>query len=202
MRNSRKTTIFALNAVAVSMALSVVPDHALAGDAPFIGEILRVPYTFCPNETLEANGQLLPIDDYSALFALLGTRFGGDGQFTFALPDLRGRAPIGTSQTVALGNQLGQESVTLTTSQMASHSHTVNASNADGDLPGPGGKILAAAPPGGTGAETIYSDQPSTVTMSPSMISQAGNNLPFSVVDPYVVIRYCVATVGIFPSRS
>ena len=85
---------------------------------------------------------------------------------------------------------------------MPSHSHAVNANNLDGDKPGPGGKILAAAPPGGTGSETIYSTENPTVTMSPQMIANTGGGQAFSTQDPYLVLRYCIATEGLFPSRN
>lgn len=202
MTHSPKATVLALNAFALSLAISVVPERAAAGDLPFIGEILRVPYTFCPNGTFDANGQLLPISNYTPLFALIGTTYGGDGQVSFALPNLQGRAPIGTNASVVfLGQAGGQEQVTLNASQMAAHSHTVNATNTDGNLAGPGNKVLAAAPAGGVGQETIYSDQPANVTMSPSMISSAGSGQAFPTLDPYVVIRYCIVYEGLFPSR-
>ncbi|RGP35971.1 phage tail protein [Pseudotabrizicola alkalilacus] len=202
MTHSPKATVLALNAIALSLVISAVPQRAAAGDLPFIGEILRVPYNFCPTGTFDANGQLVSINNYIALYALIGTTYGGDGQVSFAVPDLRGRAPIGTSNSVVfLGQKSGQEQVTLNASQMAAHSHTVNATNADGNLPGPGNKLLAAAPPGGVGQETIYSDQPATVTMSPTMISPTGGGQAFPTLDPYVVIRYCIVYQGLFPSR-
>jgi microcystin-dependent protein len=92
--------------------------------------------------------------------------------------------------------------VTLTSNQLASHSHAVNATNSDGNFPGPGSKILAAAPDGGTGQETIYSDQPANVQMSAQMIVPSGGNQPVNVQDPTQVIRYCIALQGIFPPRS
>ncbi|MDR7127300.1 tail fiber protein [Pseudotabrizicola sp. 4114] len=202
MTHTPKVTVLALPAIALSLALSAVPERAAAGDLPFIGEILRVPYNFCPEGTFDTNGQLVSIAQYTALFALIGTTYGGDGQVTFALPNLQGRAPIGADGTnVFLGQSSGQETVALNATQMAAHSHTVNATNADGNLPGPGNKLLAAAPAGGVGQETIYSDQPANITMSPSMISPTGNGQAFPVLDPYVVMRHCIAYEGLFPSR-
>ena len=202
MTHSAKTTAAGAT-IALLLAIAATPDPAAAGDMPFMGEVIRVPFNFCPVGTLEANGQLLPIDDYSALFALLGTTYGGDGQTSFALPDLRSRAPLGADGTsFPLGQKNGQEQVTLTLGQMAPHSHDVRATKSDGDKPGPSNRLLGAAPSGGVGQETIYSDQPPTNTMSLFMISTTGLSQSFSVLDPFVTIRYCVATDGIFPSRS
>lgn len=190
----------------LSSALAIAPS-ASAGNDVFLGEIILVGYTFCPRGYASAEGQLLAISQYSALFSLYGTTYGGDGRTTFALPDLRGRVPMGLGNGPGLSSrQLGQkggaENRSLTTSQLPSHSHAVNATNEDGDRPGPGGKLLAAAPPGGAGTETIYSDQPATKQMSASMIGNTGGGQPVDTQDPYTVMRYCVATQGIFPSRS
>ncbi len=102
----------------------------------------------------------------------------------------------------ALGAKGGVESVVLNQSQLAIHNHAVNATNSDGNFPGPGGKILGAAPDGGVGAETIYSDQGATVQMSAQMISPTGGSTPVSVLDPSQVVRYCVALFGVYPPRN
>lgn len=100
------------------------------------------------------------------------------------------------------GQMVGAEAVTLSVNQLPSHSHAVNANNLDGNLPGPGGKLLAAAPPSGVGSETIYSDKAANVTMSSAMIGASGQSLPFDVEDPTLVMRYCIAAQGIFPPRN
>lgn len=100
-----------------------------------------------------------------------------------------------------IGEQSGSENRTMTVSTMPSHSHAVNANNLDGDLAGPGGKLLAAAPTGGTGNETIYSTENPNVTMAATMIGSAGQNAPINTRDPYLVLYHCIATVGAFPSR-
>jgi microcystin-dependent protein len=92
--------------------------------------------------------------------------------------------------------------VELGINQLALHTHTVGATNSDGNFPGPGGKILAAAPAGGSGAETIYSELPPNRTMSPLMISNTGASAPVDTLDPTLAVRYCVALVGIYPSRN
>jgi len=195
-----------MSILALATTFLGVPDKAAAGPNPYIGDIMAVGENFCPRSWTEAAGQLLPISSNTALFSLLGTTYGGDGRTTFGLPDLRGRRAMGQGNGPGLtqrreGQKFGAEAHTLTAAQMPSHSHTVNANNLDGDKPGPGGKILAAAPPGGTGSETIYSDQGPSVQMSPQMIADSGGSQPLDVVDPYLVMRYCIALQGIYPSR-
>ena len=201
--NSSILPMMALFASAIA-----IPERARADSSPYLGEIAAASiYGFCPRGWASADGQLLAISQSTALFSLIGTTFGGDGRVTFALPDLRGRIPIGEGTGPGLsqhfwGEKAGHEAITLTQDQMASHSHLVNATNADGDKPGPGGKVLAAAPTGGTGTETIYSDQPANRQMSSAMISPSGSNAPVNVEDPTLVIRYCIALVGTFPPRE
>lgn len=192
--------------IGLSAVIAGMPDQALAQDR-YLGEIVYNGYNFCPRNTASAAGQLLPISQYTALFSLYGTTFGGDGRTTFGLPDMRGRVPIGQGTgaglpQVRVGERTGIEAVTLLLTNLANHKHTVNANNLDGDKPGPGNKLLAAAPPSGTGSETIYSDQPANVQMKETMLSDTGENLPVQVMDPYLVINYCVLLTGIYPSRS
>src|SRR4029453_5361926 len=122
---------------------ALAPLGARAGDSPFIGELMLTGYNFCPNGWAAANGQNLSIAQNTALFSLLGTQFGGNGVTTFALPDLRGRTPIGAGQGPGLsdrtiGEQAGVETVTLTTQQMRAHTHAANASTPAGTTPGCG----------------------------------------------------------------
>ena len=182
-------------------------DRAKAGTEPFFGDIIAVAYTYCPRGWAEANGALLPISQNTALFSLYGTTFGGDGRTTFGLPDLRGRKAMnhghGPGLSVrTMGEKLGSETQVLTAAQLPAHNHRVNANNLDGDKAGPGGKILAAAPPGGSGSETIYSQEPPNRTMASSMIAPSGSSFPVNIQDPVLALRYCVALVGIYPSRS
>ena len=208
MTHSKMKSHGALTALALGIAAFTTPHAALATSSPFIGEIAPMGITgFCPAGWSSAEGQILPITQNQALFALIGTTFGGDGRTTFGLPDLRGRLPIGQGTGPGLsprswGQVGGRETVTLTQNQMASHSHAVNATNTDGNFPGPGGKILAAAPDGGTGQETIYSDQAANVQMSTQMIAPSGGGQPVNVQDPTQVIRYCISLQGIFPPRN
>lgn len=198
----------AMTALALGIATFAAPQEAFADTEPYLGEIAPMSISgFCPVGWASTEGQILAISENEALFALIGTTFGGDGNVSFGLPDLRGRVPIGQGTGNGLsprawGQTGGQEAVTLTSNQLASHSHAVNATNSDGNFPGPGGKILAAAPDGGTGQETIYSDQPANVQMSAQMIVPSGGSQPVNVQDPTQVIRYCIALQGVFPPRS
>lgn len=191
----------------LALACVSVPGLARADSDPFVGEIWATGvYAFCPYNSLSAEGQLLPISSYQALFSLFGTTYGGDGKTTFALPDLRGRVPLGVGVGAGLsptpwGYRRGQEGVVLTEANLAPHHHGVAANNQDGNLAGPTGTLLAAAPTGGTGNETIYSDQPANRQMSAQMIAPQGQNMPAPVLDPTLAVRYCVAVEGVYPMR-
>lgn len=204
----KKANCSILPMMALFAAGIAAPERAKADSLPYVGEIAAVSiFGYCPNGWASAEGQLMAINQNQALFSLIGTTFGGDGVVTFGLPDLRGRIPIGEGTGPGLsqhtwGEKAGQEQVTLTEAQMALHSHSVNATNTDGNKAGPGGKLLAAAPSGGTGTETIYSDQPPNKQMASTMISPSGSNAPVNVQDPTLVIRYCIALNGVFPSRN
>jgi len=169
---------------------------------PFIGEIIWVGFTFCPRGWTEANGQLLDIASNTALFSLYGTTYGGDGRTTFALPDLRGRSPVHTGTGPGLsakpqGQKQGAETKTLTNSELPTHTHQLNANPGRADSVNPAGGLLAS--PGRT---RIYSDASSSTAMENASISSTGNSQAFSIRDPYLVVRACVALTGVFPSRN
>lgn len=204
MKQVKRALSSAASVVVLTTAFWAAPEHAEAQN--YMGQIIQVGENFCPRATLEAAGQLLPISSNTALFSLFGTVYGGDGRTTFGLPDLRSRSPVGQGSGPEFANypqgaRGGTETQTLTDLQLPNHSHVVRANNLDGDKPGPDGKLLAAAPAGGTGTETIYSDQPPTRTMSDQMIAPTGGNQSFSTEDPFLVNRFCVVIEGIFPSR-
>lgn len=190
------------------MALSIItPRASQAQSEPFIGQLMLVGYNFCPRGWAEADGQLLPIASNSALFALFGTIYGGDGRTTFALPDLRGRAPIHEGSGPGLqpyqsGQKGGSESFTLTEDQMPLHNHDVNATNLLADKPGPGRKLLAADQIQYFEPEAGGIPEGNKRVMDPSMISFEGSSQPVSKRSPYLVMKWCVALQGIFPSRS
>ena len=175
---------------------------------PFLGMIIIVPYNFAPRGWAFCNGQILPIAQNTALFSLLGTTFGGNGQTTFALPDLRGRVPNSSGQgpglsSYDLGQVGGVESETLTINQMPAHNHQVACLNGTPTTAKPAGNILANLsidPPPTT--QNIYANTASNNLMSPTMITNTGGSQPFSVLQPYLTLNFCIALEGIFPSRN
>jgi len=169
---------------------------------PYIGQIILVPYNFAPVGWARCDGQLLSIAQYSALFSLLGTQFGGDGQSTFALPDLRGRVPMGAGTGLGLtpttvGEIKGTETNTLSVSQMPSHSHTVNAVTSEGNQNTPTGNVLADTKL----LDKEYSNAVTNTTMNTTMIGNAGGNQPVNNLQPSITLMYIIATQGIYPQR-
>ncbi len=171
---------------------------------PFIGQIQSFGFGFSPRGWAKCDGQLLPINQYSALFSLLGTTYGGDGKTTFALPDLRGREPIGMGQGSRLANydmgqKGGQETHTLTENEMPSHQHafslSCNSTTSDSNSPQNNVPGLAAG--------NVYAAAGSPGVNMAAMASAAtGGGQPFAIQDPYLVTNYCIALVGVFPPRS
>jgi len=164
---------------------------------PFLGEIDLVAFGFAPKGWALCDGQILPINQNQALFSLLGTTFGGDGQRTFALPDLRGRRAIGSSNAHTLGQAAGEEFVTLVVSQIPAHSHTFVANSAPGNALGPGGHYWASA-----SQVNLYSTGNSLTALSPLAIGFAGGNQPHENRSPFLVLNYVIALQGIFPSQN
>jgi microcystin-dependent protein len=168
---------------------------------PFLGMIIIVPYNFAPRGWAFCSGQILPIAQNTALFSLIGTTFGGNGQTTFALPDLRGRWPNSSGQgpglsSYDLGQVGGTESGTLTINQMPTHNHLVSASAADADSGKPSGRFL------GVSSATNFLSATDGTLMAPTVITNTGGNQPFSILQPYLTLNYCIALEGIFPSRN
>jgi microcystin-dependent protein len=166
---------------------------------PFIGEIRIVGFTFPPQGWAECNGQLLPINQNTALFSLLGTTYGGDGITTFALPDLRGRVPMhqgSNGQALHIQGEIaGNETVTLSAAELPAHSHTVNASAAQYTSNRPAGKALAR---GGA-----YAGAPDgSTTLNAATIGGGGANQPHDNLQPYLTVEFIIALFGIFPSRA
>lgn len=217
----------AVSALLLLGGLGLAPS-ASAQAEPFIGQIIYVGYTFCPRGWADANGQLLPISQNAALFSLLGTTYGGDGQTTFALPDLRGRVAVhvgtgaGLSQ-VDLGEQGGAASQMLTFAQMPAHSHTASTTVNDievtsilrgaattADTTSPVGASLAmpkkdayfSGPP--TAVMAVGSVQSTVTSGSASTTVNSTNSGTTSVPvqDPYLGMRACIALQGIYPSRD
>jgi microcystin-dependent protein len=168
---------------------------------PFLGEIMLVPYNFAPRSWAFCQGQILPIAQNSALFSLLGTTYGGNGQTTFALPDLRGRCAVSQGQgpglsNYALGQVSGNENVTLSINQMPAHGHSVGSVDDDSTKITPTGNSLANISAKG------YSNAAPTSLMNQAMIKPTGNNQPFQIIQPLLALNYCIALEGVFPSRN
>ncbi len=185
---------------------------------PFIGQIQPFGFNFAPRGWALCDGQLLPISQNSALFSLLGTIYGGDGRTTVGLPDLRGRVPMHMGSGPGLtsrriGDKSGYEAVTLTTAQMPAHDHTgtadlhgkVRCNSAAGNVDSPAGNCLAKID-----RTNQYSDAGPNGDMADGTVSACGNlttataggSQAHSNMQPYLAINYCIALVGLFPSRS
>jgi microcystin-dependent protein len=181
------------------------PPAAHAQIEPFVGQIMIVPYNFAPVGFADCDGQLLSIAGNTALFSLLGTTYGGDGRSTFALPDLQGRVPIGLGQGPGLqeydmGETGGVESVTLTVSQIPSHTHGVMGSASTANTGSPTNALWA------TPRVLLYSAAVPNVAMNALALGTAGGSAgvtqPHENRKPFLVMRYIIAMRGIYPSRS
>ncbi len=166
---------------------------------PYIGEIRMFGGNFAPYGWMFCAGQLLPISEYDTLFSLIGTTYGGDGQSTFALPDLRGRLPLHFGSGYVLGETMGTEDVTLTTAQMPAHTHTFGANDANGGATSPAGAVLAR-----NASADAYSTDTSVglSALSPTAIGQAGGNQPHDNMGPYLCVTFIISLYGIYPSPT
>ncbi|MCA1748163.1 MAG: phage tail protein [Parasphingopyxis sp.] len=191
---------------AASVAIAAAAMPAQAQDRT-LGDIFLVGYTFCPRGSTEAAGQIMSISTNTALFSLYGTTYGGNGQTTFALPDLRSRSPVGQGQGPGLSNFVqgqvgGVENITLTINQMPQHNHDgrVRGSTSTPNSNSPSGNTFATFAAG----TNQYTNGPDNVTMADEevQITRTGGSQPFENRNPYLALRYCVALEGIFPSRN
>ncbi len=162
---------------------------------PFLSEIRIMSFDFAPKGWAMANGQLLPINQNQALFALLGTTFGGDGRVNFALPNFRGNVPIHVGAGHTLGEKGGSESVTINQQQMTQHVHTMQATNSNGNVLDPAGAVLAAVNNG-------YGAAANLTTLHPSSVTNVGGSQPHTNMQPYLALNFCIALQGIFPSPN
>lgn len=206
MKHIIKNKIYTLTLGSVMSLGVLVSNQAVAGPDAYLGEVTLVGFNFCPRGTIAAEGQLLPIAQNSALFSLYGTQYGGDGRTTFAMPDLRGRAPIhaGTGPGLTpytIGQRGGSESLTVGVNNMPAHNHGVQATNDFANKPGPGNKLLAADNTG-VNKYTTVDGSTSFKTMNSAMITNTGGGQAITKRSPYLAMKWCVNSVGIFPSRN
>ena len=174
---------------------------------PFVAEIRIFPFNFAPRGWAFCDGQLLPLSQNTALFSLLGTTYGGNGQSTFALPDLQGNAAMHPGQGPGLslhdlGEMGGTETVSLLESEIPSHSHAMNASQGDGTerTPSAGGtgQLLAT----GVGISQYQTAGGPTTSLNPSVVAPAGGDQPHNNMQPYVTLNFNIALQGVFPPRT
>jgi microcystin-dependent protein len=163
---------------------------------PFIGEIRMFAGNFAPAGWAFCNGALLPISENTALFNLIGTTYGGDGQTTFALPDLRGRIPVHQGAGFDVGANGGLEQVTLTTAELPSHAHAAPAQSNAGGQPSPANGVWATV-----STQTVFSSAGPTAAMNPACIGVAGGSQPHENRMPYLAMNFILSLFGIFPTQ-
>lgn len=171
----------------------------------FVGEIRIFAGNFAPNGWALCNGQLMLISQNTALFSLLGTMYGGDGRTTFALPNLMGRAPIGSGMGQGLtprsvGQSGGSASVTLLNNEIPSHTHIPNVGSSAGSNADPTGGVWTVPP--GRRPPFAYGGAENTVSMHPTAIQPAGGSQPHNNMQPYLALNFIIALEGIYPARS
>ena len=163
---------------------------------PYVGEVRMFAGNFAPAGWLFCDGQLLPISEYETLFQLIGTTYGGDGQNTFALPDLRGRIPIHTGNSHVLAETGGVETVTVTVSQMPAHNHPFLAYNAVANSPNPANNLLGLS----SQVQMFLGDSPN-INMNSGAITQTGGSQPHDNMMPFLCVSFIISLFGIFPSQ-
>ena len=177
--------------------LTIQKTSAQDASNPYLGEIMLVAFDIVPHGWHECDGSLLPINQNQALFSLLGTTYGGNGQTTFALPDLRGRVPMNSYSTIQLGQRGGEESHTLTISELPVHTHLINADSTAGTSMTPIGNYPARD----ANTQAHYASTANN-TMKPNTVNAIGGSQPHENRMPHLTIHYIIALQGIFPSRN
>jgi microcystin-dependent protein len=163
---------------------------------PFLAEIRIFGFNFAPRGYALCDGQILPINQNQSLYSLLGTTYGGDGRTSFGLPDLRGRSPVHVGNGDSLGNKGGSEGVTLSASQMPQHDHPLNSSSDPANAPSPAGKVL------GNASTQLYNDAQPLREMNPAAVASVGGGQSHNNMQPFLVMNFCIALQGLFPSRN
>lgn len=162
---------------------------------PFLSEIRIMSFNFAPKGWATCNGQLLPINQNQALFALLGTTFGGDGRVNFALPDYRGRTPIHVGNGHTLGERGGEQAHTLSIAEMSTHVHRAEATSANADAAAPNGTLLGVS-------NNLYTAAANLTALNPGTLANAGGSQGHNNLQPFLTLNFCIALQGIFPSRN
>ena len=168
---------------------------------PFVGEIRMVGFNFAPNGWATCDGQLIPIAENDTLFTLIGTTYGGDGQETFALPNLQSRIPIHAGQGSGLSNRIlgesaGTETVTLTTQQIPSHAHPAQAQSGAGNQASPANGVWASS------GQSVYGTGAGALAMKAALMSGSGGSQPHDNLMPYTTINFVISLFGVFPSQN
>jgi microcystin-dependent protein len=163
---------------------------------PYVGEIRMFAGNFAPAGWMFCEGQLLPISEYETLFNLIGTTYGGDGQSTFALPDLRGRVPIHQGNGFTLAESGGEEEITLTVSQIPMHSHALLATAAAANATDPTSHVLAKPD------KNLYRPGPAATPMATQAVTSTGGSQPHTNFQPYLCVDFIISLFGIFPSPT
>ena len=163
---------------------------------PFLAEIRIMSFVFAPKGWAQCGGQQLPIQQNSALFAMMGTTYGGNGSTTFALPDLRGRVPIHTGASHTLGERAGEQAHTVTMAELPQHMHFLNATTSAGQKTPSTTTMLAASNP-----QPVYGPSNNLVAMNPQAVANTGGSQAHLNMQPYLVLNFCIALQGIFPNQ-
>jgi len=162
---------------------------------PFLSEIRIMSFVYAPKGWALCNGQLLPINQNQALFSLLGTTFGGDGRVNFALPNLQGRTPIHVGSGHTLGENGGEQAHTLSTAELPTHTHVLNATSNTGNTPLPSGNVLADSP------SQLYAAT-ANISLAPGSVASVGGSQAHLNMQPFLTLSFCIALQGIFPSPN
>ena len=168
---------------------------------PFIAEIKIVGFNFAPRGWALCDGQILPINQNQSLFSLLGTTYGGDGRTSFALPDLRGRTPVHFGGSYTLGSKGGEETHSLSVTEMPPHRHGAQGSSDDSTSSAPADNVLASTG-GARRAITPYGDNATSVGLNPASASNTGSGAGHDNMQPFRSLNFCIALTGLFPSRN
>lgn len=171
----------------------------MSADVPFLGEIMITSFGFPPKGWAFCDGRMLPINQNQALFSLLGTTYGGDGRVTFSLPDLRGCTPMHVGSGHNLGERSGEQSHTLSMGELPAHVHDLQATSAQATTSTPSASVLLAQ----STASSLYGPADSNIAaMAPSSPSPVGGSQAHPNMQPFLVLSFCIALVGVFPSRN